>query len=64
MTNGTCHEHSGICKDLENIKLSTEHQWERIAAVNDRVDSVINRLNILLAAVVVELVVIVVTKIV
>jgi len=64
MNNEVCHEHSGVCKEVENIKVNTEHQWERLCAVNKRVDSVINRLNILLAAVVVELVVIVVTKIV
>lgn len=64
MNSEVCHAHSGVCKELENLAKDNVTQWGKIGTMNNRIDSIMTRLNILLGAVVVELVVLIITKIV
>jgi hypothetical protein len=49
----TCHDHTGCLRDIANLGKEAESQWEAIAKVNSRIDTMMNRLNVILGGVVV-----------
>jgi len=55
MTNGNfnCTEHSGFVARIKGLEGENKTQWDRIGKMNDKMDSIFNRLNIILGGIVV-----------
>ena len=53
MTNELCHEHSGCINDIANLKHDNAKQWQEIGRMNDKIDGIMTRLNVVLGSVVV-----------
>lgn len=53
MNNETCHEHSGCIQRLTNLEKDNIKQWEEIVKVDDKTNSIMTRLNVVLGSIVV-----------
>ena len=53
MNNEVCREHSGCLARISNLEKDNTKQWGEISRMNEKVDSIMTRLNIVLGSVVV-----------
>jgi len=55
MTNGdfSCTEHSGFIARIKGLEGENKTQWDRIGKMNDKMDAIFTRLNIILGGIVV-----------
>lgn len=53
--NSTCHEHSGVLVDIENLKKSDNELWEAMNDMRKKYDGVMARLNTLIGMVAVAI---------
>jgi hypothetical protein len=53
MSDELCQFHSGVKTDIVNLKLSSENHQKQIEKLDDRIDSIIVRLNVVLTSIIV-----------
>lgn len=49
--NNICREHSGCLADIVNLKRNNTAQWEKLDAMDSRINSIFTRINIILGGV-------------
>lgn len=51
--NGTCKQHTGLDARICHVERENGDQWEKIGKMDNRIDKIFSRLNIILGGVVV-----------
>ena len=49
--NDFCSEHSGCLNAIDNLKINNIKQWEHISKMDDRIDKIMTRLNVILGGI-------------
>ena len=58
--NSICKAHSGCIADIEHLQGDNEKQWKELTKMNNRVDKIFNRINLILGGIVVSCVMLVI----
>jgi len=62
--NNTCKQHTGLVARLDNVEKENNDQWGKMSNMEDKMDSIFTRLNIILGGVAVACIMLVINIIV